>query len=116
MSISRQAEVARFAPARRGRPEQTRNNVGDTGGAIIDLLAQAADLTHENAARAAETARRLAMDLRAAEDRIRALEDHARLLEERAIRAEQWLARIYDEIDARFMKRPANRDLRIAAE
>jgi hypothetical protein len=110
------AAVIRFAPASRERPGGAGSIVDNSGRAIVGLLEEAANLAQENTARAVGMAHRLSMELRAAEDRIRKLEADARLLEARAVRAEQWLVRIYGEIEEKFIRRASSRETRVAAE
>ena len=51
-----------------------------------------------------ETAQKLSYQLRAAEDRIAELEAEVTAYQERADRAEQWLHRVYTEIEDRFLQ------------
>ncbi len=49
-------------------------------------------------------AQKLSYHLHAAEDRIAELEAEAATYQQRAERAEQWLHRVYAEIEARFLR------------
>ena len=49
-------------------------------------------------------AQKLSHQLRAAEDRIAELEAEVNIYREKADRAEQWLHRVYTEIEDRFLK------------
>jgi len=51
-------------------------------------------------------AQKLSHELRAAEDRIAELEADAQTYQERAERAEQWLHKIYTDVEERFIRRP----------
>jgi hypothetical protein len=48
----------------------------------------------------------LSHQLRAAEDRIAELEAEVRIYQDRTERAEQWLHKIYSEVEERFIRRP----------
>ena len=50
-------------------------------------------------------AQKLSHQLRAAEDRIAELEAEVGMYQEKADRAEQWLHRVYTEIEDRFLRR-----------
>ena len=56
-----------------------------------------------------ETAQKLSHQLRAAEDRIAELEAEVNAYQERAERAEQWLHRVYKEIEDRFLRQDDGR-------
>jgi hypothetical protein len=53
-------------------------------------------------------AQKLSHQLRAAEDRILELEAEVEIYRDKAHRAEQWLRKVYTEIDERFIKSPLN--------
>jgi hypothetical protein len=92
--------------AAKGSREQARDD-GTTaqrsGKAIISLLQQAADVARRNEERAKGLAVQLADELRASEERVHALEARLRHFEQRAVDAENWLLRIYDEIQDRLI-------------
>jgi hypothetical protein len=90
-----------FAP----KPKEVRSDgdpVDRSGHAIVALLQQAAETANANCDRAMDLAHRLTMQLRAAEERARELELEMRHFQDRAQRAEQWLVRIYDDIEQKF--------------
>jgi predicted ribosome quality control (RQC) complex YloA/Tae2 family protein len=96
--------VVPFAPEKNshsGDPDQL-DRAGQT---ILRLLNKAAGVTEENSKHAIETAQRLSHQLRAAENRIAELEAEVAAYQEHAERAEQWLHRVYSEIEERFMRR-----------
>jgi hypothetical protein len=93
--------VVPFAPGKNGDPDQL-DRAGQT---ILQLLNKAAGVAEENGRHAIETAQRLSHQLRAAENRIAELEAEVVAYQERAERAEQWLHRVYSEIEERFMRR-----------
>jgi hypothetical protein len=79
------------------------------GQAILKLLHKAADAAEANSRRALETAQKLSSQLRAAEDRIAELEAEVQQYRERADRAEEWLRRIYREIEDRLVNEPVEK-------
>jgi hypothetical protein len=77
----------------------------DTAGqTILQLIHRAAGFAEENSRHALEMAQKLSHQLRAAEDRIAELEAEVDTCREKADRAEQWLHRVYTEIEDRFLK------------
>jgi chromosome segregation ATPase len=68
----------------------------------MSLMQQGAGLAESRTAAATEDAHRLSQQLRAANGRIGDLEAEVKYHWERAERAEQWLHRIYTEIEGRF--------------
>jgi hypothetical protein len=57
-----------------------------------------------NSRQALDMAQKLSHQLRVADDRIAGLEAEVRTYRERAERAEQWLHKVYTEIEDRFMR------------
>jgi non-ribosomal peptide synthetase component F len=78
-----------------------------SGQAIVTLLQQAAQAARDNEERAAAIARKLSAQVQAAEDRAAQLEDEVRHFQDRAFRAEEWLLRIFKEIEAQFFDQNA---------
>jgi chromosome segregation ATPase len=76
------------------------------GQTILGLLHKAAGVAEENSRYALDMAEKLSQQLRAAEDRIAELEGEVELYRDKADRAEQWLHKVYTEIEERFIKRP----------
>ena len=77
----------------------------DTAGqTILQLIQRAAGCAEENSRHALEMAQKLSDQLRAAEDRVSRLEAEVDAYRERAERAEQWLHRVYTEIEDRFLR------------
>jgi hypothetical protein len=104
-------EVLPFGRSSQGvRPEQTQ--LDRAGQTILQLLNKAADVADQNSRQAIETAERLSQQFRAAEDRIARLEAEAEVYRQEAERAEEWLHRVYTEIDDRFLKQNAPRRAR----
>jgi hypothetical protein len=93
-----------FAP----KPKEARGDgdaVDRSGQAIVSLLQQAAETANANCDRAMDLAHKLSMQLRAAEERIREVEIEMRHYQDRAQRAEQWLVRIYNDIEQKFFEK-----------
>ena len=74
------------------------------GQTILQLLNKAAGVAEENSRNAIEIAQGLSHKLREAEGRIAELEAQAAAYQEQAERAEQWLHRVYTEIQERFLR------------
>ena len=94
--------VVEFAPK-----EKSPRNDGDAldqfGQAVIALLQKAANLPNERCDRAMELAHKLSLQLCAAEDRIKHLQAEHDQLQARAERAEEWLRRVYHEIEEKLI-------------
>jgi hypothetical protein len=82
--------------------------VDRSGHAIVALLQQAAETANANCDRAMDLAHKLSMELRSAEERVRQLELEMRHYQDRAQRAEQWLVRIYEDIEQKFFESKAS--------
>ena len=103
-----QQSVIPFAPA--STPANA-DQLDQAGRTILQLLNKAAGVAEENSRNAIEMAQALSHKLRAAEGRISELEAQAAAYQEQAERAEQWLRRVYTEIEGRFLRQdqPARR-------
>ena len=80
------------------------------GQTILNMLHNAANLAEANSQHALDMAQKLSHQLRAAEARIAELEAEGQSYQERAERAEQWLHRVYSEIEDRFLKQGNRRE------
>jgi chromosome segregation ATPase len=89
---------------RRGDGEPADDQLDSAGQTILQLIHRAAGVAEENSRHALEMAQRLSHELRAAEDRVAELEAEVASCRERAERAEQWLHRVYTEIEERFLR------------
>ena len=86
------------------------NDQLDTAGqTILQLIHRAAGFAEENIRHALEMAQKLSDQLRGAEDRIAELEADLDRYREKANRAEQWLHRVYTEIEDRFLRQSDGR-------
>ena len=74
---------------------------------IIALLEAAR--ADDDCKRAMDLAHKLSIQLRAAEDRASQLQAHVEYFQDRAVRAENWMARIYKEIEEKFMSQRASK-------
>jgi hypothetical protein len=71
---------------------------------ILQLFDSAASVAEEDSQRTLNTAEKLLHHLHAAEDRTAELEVEAATYQQRAERAEQWLHRVYTEVEDRFLR------------
>src|SRR5271154_2851868 len=78
----------------------------NAGQAIMRLLHKAAGVAEANSQQALDMAQKLSHQLRAAEDRIAELDADVQTYRAQAERAEQWLHKIYTDVEERFIKRP----------
>jgi hypothetical protein len=96
-------EVDQFARSSQGEQDD-HGKLDKAGEAILRLLNKAAGVAEENSRRAMDIAQKFSDRLRAAEDRVAELEAEAVAHQERAEQAEQWLHRVYTEIEDRFLQ------------
>jgi len=95
---------ARSAQASRDGSDQ----LDKAGQTILQLLSKAADVAEQNSRHAIDTAQKLSHQLRAAEDRVAELEAEVEAYRQQAERAEQWLHKVYTEIESRFLSQERN--------
>ena len=98
--------VIPFAPAARNSAPNDVDQLDTAGQTILRLLHKAAGVAEANSQHALDMTQKLSHQLRAAEDRIAELEAEVRLHQERADRAEEWLHKIYTEIENQFIRGP----------
>jgi hypothetical protein len=98
--------VVPFAPALDNGATDQLDRAGQT---ILQMLQNAANLAEANSQHALDMAQKFSHQLRAAEARIAELEAEGQTYQERAERAEQWLHRVYSEIEDRFLKKDDRR-------
>jgi hypothetical protein len=91
--------VIPFAP-----PDKGNDQLDKAGHSILNLLHKVAGVAEENSQHALDIAQQLSDQLRAAEQRIADLEAEAEEHRDRAGRAEQWLHKVYSEIEQRFLR------------
>jgi hypothetical protein len=102
MSSNRLARtVVPFSPTDEG---SSSDQLESAGKSILSLLEKAAGVAEENTRHALVMAEKLANQVRAAEDRIAELQEELLAHRDRADRAEQWLHKVYTEIEERFLR------------
>ena len=94
--------VVPFAPTDKGTSSNGGDQLDKAGQSILNLLHKAAGL-------AENMAQKLSHQLRAAEQRITDLEAEVERHRDRAERAEQWLHKVYTEIEGRFLRQESGR-------
>ena len=102
-------EVIPFARSRDGAAPAASDQLDKAGQTILQLVAQAAGIADENNRHALGMAQKLSDQLRAAEAHVAELEAELTASRERADRAEQWLHRIYGEIEESFLQQAGSR-------
>jgi len=100
----KQETVIPFAPAAKSAGSNDADQLDAAGRTILSLLNKAASVADENSQHALDMAQKLSHQLRAAENRIAQLEDDVRYYQDRCERADQWLHKIFSEIEERFLK------------
>jgi hypothetical protein len=102
--------VIPFAPAAKSAaPPDGADQLDKAGQTILRLLQKAAGVAEANSHHALEMAQKLSHQLRAAEDRIAELEAEVGIYQDKADRAEQWLHKVYTEIEDRFLRQDDGR-------
>ena len=99
--------VVPFAP--KNAVSDDADQLDKAGQTILKLLHKAAGVAEENSRHALDMAQKLSHQLRAAEDRIAELEAEVELYRDKADRAEQWLHKVYTEIEERFIRQPTEK-------
>ena len=97
------ASVIRFEPNAKSVSDNA-DQLDKAGQTILQLLHKAAGVAEDSSRHALEMAQELSQQLRAAEERIAELEAEIDTYRDRADRAEQWLHRVYSEIEDRFLR------------
>jgi len=95
-----------FGPTAKSAASNDGSRLDSAGQAILKLLHKAAGVAEANSRQGLETAQKLSNQLRAAENRIGELEAEVQLYREKAERAEQWLSKIFTEIEDRLINGP----------
>jgi hypothetical protein len=107
--------VVAFSPGAKDATPEGVDQLDKAGQTILKLLHKAAGVAEENSRHALDIAQKLSHQLRAAEDRIAELEAEVELYRDTADRAEQWLHKVYTEIEERFIKRPQEKSRAVFA-
>jgi hypothetical protein len=104
-----ESDVIPFERPAKGSAPGGSDQLDKAGQTILQLVQRAAGIADENSRHALGMAQKLSDQLRAAEDRIAQLEAEVTAYQERAERAEQWLHRVYTEIEDRFLRQSDDR-------
>ena len=107
--------VVAFSPGAKEATPEGVDQLDKAGQTILKLLHKAAGVAEENSRYALDMAQKLSHQLRAAEDRVAELEAEVELYRDKADRAEQWLHKVYTEIEERFIKRPQEKSRAVFA-
>src|ERR1700730_5640055 len=98
--------VIPFAPATKNAASDNTDQLDQAGQTILKLLHKAAGVAEANSQYALDMAQKRSHQLRAAEDRIAELEAEVGTYQQKADRAEQWLHKVYTEIEERVLRAP----------
>jgi len=101
--------VIPFAPAAKTAAPDSADQLDKAGQTILSLLHKAAGMAEADSKHALDMAQKLSHQLRAAEDRIAELEAEVGIYQDKADRAEQWLHKVYTEIEDRFLRQDNGR-------
>jgi hypothetical protein len=104
-----ESDVIPFARDAKGAAPGGADQLDNAGQTLLQLVRRAAGIADENSRHALGMAQKLSDQQRAAEDRIAELEAEVAAYQERAERAEQWLHRVYTEIEDRFLRQGNDR-------
>ena len=96
--------VVAFSPGAKDATPDGVDQLDKAGQTILKLLHKAAGVAEQNSRHVLDMAQKLSHQLRAAEDRIAELEAEVDLYREKSDRAEQWLHKVYTEIEERFVR------------
>ena len=88
----------------RGVSKPDNDPLETAGQTILQLIHRAAGFAEENSRHALEMAQKFSHQLQAAEARVAELEAEVDSCQEKADRGEQWLHRVYTEIEDRFLR------------
>jgi hypothetical protein len=105
-SAGDRSSVIPFAPGAKSAISDDADELDQAGQTILKLLHKAAGVAEQNSRHALDMAQKLSHQLRATEDRVAELEAEVELYREKADRAEQWLHKVYTEIEDRFIRQP----------
>jgi len=98
--------VIPFAPAAKRAGSNDADQLDAAGQTILRLLHKAAGVAEANSQHALDMAQKLSHQLRASEDRVAELEAEVLMYRDRTERAEEWLHKIYTDVEERFIRRP----------
>ena len=102
--------VIQFTPAPGGNGAIGDDRLDKAGQSILHLLHKAAGVAEQDTRHAQDVAQKLSHQLRVAQDRIAELEAEVETYQGQAERAEQWLHKVYTEIEDRFLMQDKRRN------
>jgi hypothetical protein len=102
MAAYQSESVVQFASAAKSTTSAGVDQLDSAGQTILQLLNKAANVAEQNSKHAIDMAQKLAHELRIAQQRISDLEAEVVAYQNQAERAEQWLHKVYSEIEDRF--------------
>jgi methylthioribose-1-phosphate isomerase len=108
MAAYESESVVQFASAAKSTTVRL-DQLDSAGQTILQLLNKAANVAEQNSKHAIDMAQKLAHELRAAQQRISELEAEVGAYQNQAERAEQWLHKVYTEIEDRFLQQGRSR-------
>ena len=107
MPVQESDAVIPYTPASTNATSGGADQLDDAGQTLLQLVQKAAGVAEQNNRHALGIAQRFSHQLRAAEGRIAELEARAAAYQQQVERAEQWLRRVYTEIEDRFLRQGA---------
>jgi CII-binding regulator of phage lambda lysogenization HflD len=107
MRVQESDAVIPFTPASTNAVSGKADQLDDAGQTLLQLVQKAAGVAEQDNKHALGIAQRFSQQLRAAEDRIAELEARAAAYQQQVECAEQWLHRVYTEIEDRFLRQGA---------
>jgi hypothetical protein len=108
MAAYQSESAVQFASAAKSTTSARVDQLDRAGQTILQLLNKAADAAEQNSKHAIDMAQKLAHELRAAQQLISELEAEVVTYQNQAERAEQWLHKVYTEIEDRFLQQGKN--------
>jgi hypothetical protein len=103
-TVDGEAEMEKTLQTHEGGGSKSSNQLDKAGQSILRLLHEAAGVTEQKNRHTLEMAQKLAHQVRATESRVADLQAEVEVFRERAERAEQWLHKVYTEIEDRFLR------------
>jgi len=112
MSVYESESVVQLATVSKKTAPTGLDQLDSAGQTILQLLNKAANVAEQNSKHAIDMAQQLSHQLRAAQQRISELEAEVTAYQNQAERAEQWLHKVYTEIEDRFLRQERTGALR----
>jgi hypothetical protein len=103
-TVDGKAKMEKTLQMHEGGDSKSGNQLDKAGQSILRLLHKAAGITEQKNRHTLEMAQKLSHQVRAAETRVADLQAEIEICRERAERAEQWLHKVYNEIEDRFLR------------